>query len=306
MRAKSPVKTPLFDGVYGLNKRNRDLVAPQNPPRLIALAKDKVACKKALEALGIPTPREIAVIRSPGEVDRLFPLLEQQEHGFVMKPSRGALGRGVMLFARAEGDGIFPLHGPRMGRHDFQFFVASIVSGEYTSGRPVDCVLVEERIRPSSSWVIPDLPGAPDLRVIVYLGVPVMAMIRFPTAASGGRANLHRGGVGVGIDLDEMKTSYGIWKGKSVTHHPDSGAEIGGRTIEGLEECLELSRRCVKAVPLGYMGVDIMLDEHTGPSVIEINARPGLSIQLANRKGLGTVCRKVASRLAEDNAPDEG
>src|SRR5690554_7490014 len=37
---------------------------------------------------------------------------------------------------------------------------------------------------------------------------------------------------------------------------------------------------------LGYLGVDIVLDKHQGPMLLELNARPGLSIQLANGVGL--------------------
>lgn len=37
---------------------------------------------------------------------------------------------------------------------------------------------------------------------------------------------------------------------------------------------------------LGYIGVDIVLDRDLGPLVLELNARPGLSIQLANKIGL--------------------
>jgi D-alanine-D-alanine ligase-like ATP-grasp enzyme len=37
---------------------------------------------------------------------------------------------------------------------------------------------------------------------------------------------------------------------------------------------------------MGFIGVDIVLDQHKGPLLLEINARPGLSIQMANRTGL--------------------
>jgi predicted ATP-grasp superfamily ATP-dependent carboligase len=37
---------------------------------------------------------------------------------------------------------------------------------------------------------------------------------------------------------------------------------------------------------LGYLGVDIVLDRDKGPMLLELNARPGISIQNANRFGL--------------------
>jgi hypothetical protein len=37
---------------------------------------------------------------------------------------------------------------------------------------------------------------------------------------------------------------------------------------------------------LGFLGVDVVLDKEKGPAVLEVNARPGLSIQVCNRAGL--------------------
>ncbi len=37
---------------------------------------------------------------------------------------------------------------------------------------------------------------------------------------------------------------------------------------------------------LGYQGIDIVLDREQGPLILELNARPGLNIQIANRAGL--------------------
>ena len=37
---------------------------------------------------------------------------------------------------------------------------------------------------------------------------------------------------------------------------------------------------------LGYIGVDFVVDPILGPLILELNARPGLNIQLANREGL--------------------
>ncbi|HBZ98517.1 MAG TPA: alpha-L-glutamate ligase-like protein, partial [Pseudomonas sp.] len=39
----------------------------------------------------------------------------------------------------------------------------------------------------------------PDIRIIVLMGYPIMAMLRLPTRQSGGKANLHQGAIGVGV-----------------------------------------------------------------------------------------------------------
>jgi hypothetical protein len=41
------------------------------------------------------------------------------------------------------------------------------------------------------------------------------------------------------------------------------------------------------------MGVDIVLDQNLGPLILEMNARPGLAIQIANQAGLQTRLDKV-------------
>ena len=37
---------------------------------------------------------------------------------------------------------------------------------------------------------------------------------------------------------------------------------------------------------LGYLGTDMVLDRDRGPMLLELNARPGLAIQMANGEGL--------------------
>lgn len=281
-------------GAIGLNRRNRDVIARCNPPRLIALANDKIASKRALVAHGIATPACIRNLSSTGEIDQaLYSLLSVQPHGFVVKPSRGSQGHGVTIFNGVHEGSYIPLHGSAVGPREFEYMVARLLSGEYTKGHPGDRVIIEERILPSDSWGLQNLPGAPDLRVIVYLGVPVMAMLRLPTIASQGRANLHKGGIGLGIDLKSGKSVHAIWNGRPARYHPDTGDDMLGRNIDALDQCLDISRRCSEAVPLGYLGVDLMLDRRTGPCVVEINARAGLAIQVANQRGFAAAFEAV-------------
>jgi len=43
--------------------------------------------------------------------------------------------------------------------------------------------------------------GLPDIRVIVYNRIPIVAMLRIPSKYSDGKANLHLGAYAAGIDL---------------------------------------------------------------------------------------------------------
>jgi alpha-L-glutamate ligase-like protein len=135
--------------------------------------------------------------------------------------------------------------------------------------------------------------GVPDIRTIVFRGIPIMAMIRLPTRESDGKANLHQGAIGVGIDLETGKTLSGVWHEQFISQHPDTGASIIDLQIPNWQEILSLTAHCYDLVGLGYIGVDIVLDRDHGPLMLEMNARPGLSIQLANRCGLLTRLEKV-------------
>jgi len=49
-------------------------------------------------------------------------------------------------------------------------------------------------------------------------------------------------------------------------------------------------------LPNGYLGVDIVLDKEHGPLMLELNARPGLNIQIANREGGLLRYKKIEAR----------
>ena len=94
-------------------------------------------------------------------------------------------------------------------------------------------------------------------------------------------------------------TTYALAGRRWISHHPDTREVLCGHTIPYWNELLAIAARCADAVALGYIGVDLTLDAGNGPCVLELNARPGLSIQLANRRGLRPLITAV-----EQRAPD--
>jgi alpha-L-glutamate ligase-like protein len=117
-------------------------------------------------------------------------------------------------------------------------------------------------------------------------GYPVMAMLRAATKESDGRANLHQGAIGIGIDLATGLTVRAVHHGSMITHHPDLKSPLIGVQIPYWDKILEIAVTCHEMTELGYLGVDLMVDETKGPLMIEVNARPGLAIQMANGVGL--------------------
>lgn len=272
-------------GVLGINRRNAEYTLRWNPRRLYPRVDDKLLTKRLCEEAGIPVPRLIAVAQHHFQIREMLRSLES-ESSFVLKPARGAMGNGILVVLAREGRRLLRPGGRWVDARELSYHAASIISGLYALGGHSDEALVEERLE-----VHPELreiatEGVPDLRVIVFRGVPVMAMMRLPTRLSGGRANLHQGALGVGVDLATGTTTHAILRNRPVTVHPDSDERVVGRGVPSFDRALEIAVRTADATELGYVGADVVVDAERGPMILECNARPGLAVQLANRAGL--------------------
>ena len=165
--------------------------------------------------------------------------------------------------------------------------------------------MIEYRVETDPFFAPIAFQGVPDIRVLVYQGYPVMAMVRLPTRRSRGKANLHQGAVGVGIRIATGRTLVGVLGNDVVHEHPDTGEPIGRLDeIPQWDQCLALAARCYELTGLGYLGADIVLDRYRGPMILELNARPGLNIQIANRTGLQNRLALVDSWV-DGCGPDE-
>ncbi|HRU04705.1 MAG TPA: alpha-L-glutamate ligase-like protein [Candidatus Brocadiia bacterium] len=272
-------------GVLGINRRNAGLLMPLNPRALYPRVDDKAITKEICHARGVPTPQTYAIIRRFGEIAHLDRILDNHSE-FVIKPGRGAAGRGVLVIAGRNGQDLATSSGSSLTLDDARYHVSSILSGLYSLEGHADCAIVEERIRPHPVFNGVCFGGTPDIRVIVCRFEPVMCMLRLPTRQSRGRANLHQGAVGAGVDMATGVTLGGVLASQPVDLAPDTGRPIAGVQIPSWPQILETATRLSRALELGYVGVDIVLDERRGPVVLEANARPGLAIQTANRRGL--------------------
>jgi alpha-L-glutamate ligase-like protein len=277
--------------VYGINRRNADLVYAHNPRRHYPIADDKLLGKQHLVAAGVPVPETLAVCEGLFAIPGVLARLERAEH-FVVKPANGSGGNGILVVCERVGEGAWRRpSGATLSIDDLQRHLASIILGAF-SRKLDDRAFVESRIE--AHPVLRDLwrEGLCDLRILTLQGRPVMAMVRVPTAMSGGRANLHQGGIGLAVDLDTGRTVRALHRRRPITHHPESGAALLGIEMPLWQEVLEVSRRAAAAVPLGYLGVDVVVDIERGPMVLEINARPGIEIQNVHGRGLGAALER--------------
>ena len=268
-----------------MNRRNLEFLVPYNAPALFAVVDYKPGTKRRLAAAGIPVPATYAELGRQWDLRRLDAVLGGRT-SFVVKPARGAGGGGVMVVAGRRGRDFVKASGAIVSHADLAAHCSDILAGAYARSTHSDEVLIEYRVQADPVLGAISYRGVPDVRVLVFRGVPVQAMARLPTRASDGRANLHMGGMAVGIDLVRGVTTHGVLAGRPTARHPDLDRAVGGHAIPGWDEMLAIAARCYDAVPLGYLGVDLVVDAELGPLVLELNARPGLTIQLANRRGL--------------------
>jgi alpha-L-glutamate ligase-like protein len=284
--------------VLGMNRRNAEYIMRCNARSAFPLVDDKVLTKGVAEKHQIPTPRLYHVIEHQGQIRTIEKELDQY-HEFAVKPARGAGGSGIVLITNHEATGFTKSSGELISWEDLSFHVANILSGIYSLGGLPDRAIVECLIHPDPIFAAVSYRGVPDIRIIVYRGVPVMGMVRLPTKVSDGKANLHRGAIGVGIDISSGRTLMAVHRSRVITHHPDTGHSVNGIEIPYWRQMLLIAARATDMTGLGYLGVDLVIDRDDGPLLLELNARPGLAIQLANRSGL-------LSRLtAVDHSPSE-
>lgn len=282
------VKEMTDAGVMGLNQRNAEFIMRLNPRRLYPRVDDKVLTKKlALEA-GMAVPELYGLISSQGEVRDLAEVVKDRE-SFVIKPAHGSGGDGILVIAgqsyRRRGSYRL-INGLLMTESELRHHVSNIISGQYSLSGNRDTALIEYCVKFDPIFADLSYQGVPDVRVIVYRGYPIMAMVRLPTRTSDGKANLHKGAVGAGVDLSSGETLKGVLGNDVVDEHPDTGALIAGLYVPHWDFILQSSAKGYEVTGLGYLGVDIVIDRKHGPLILEMNARPGLNIQIANYAGL--------------------
>ncbi len=271
--------------ILGINRRNLDFIQPNNPRSAFPLVDDKTITKKILTEAGIPVPETLAIVSNLISIPSLINDLSEVD-SFVAKPARGRAGGGILLIERVPDGSWQTPSGRKLTPEDLRHHLADILFGVYSFGRMGDSALIERKIDPHEFFRQIYERGIPDIRVITYQGIPVVSMLRVPTVRSDGKANLHQGAIGVGIDIQTGVTTGGFFHGKPISAHPDSGYSLNGLAIPHWNDVLNYACKAAKTVPLGYLGIDFVLDKSNGPLVLELNARPGLQIQVVNQIGM--------------------
>ncbi len=299
----------LSKQILGMNSRNLEYIRPFNLSRAKKLADDKLLSKKILAKNNLPVPRLIAKIRTVDELENFD--WSTLPESFALKPNRGFGGEGIIVVygkkKSARNNNTFSLilgHNDEawikadrslITVEDLKNHIRNILDGSYSLSGTPDVAFFEERLQLLKLFKPYSFKGIPDIRVIVFNKVPVMAMLRLPTKSSSGKANLQQGAIGLGIDMATGTTTSAV-QGKShiIEYAPGTRLLLSGIKIPYWNDILKMAVRAQEISGLGFLGTDIAIDKAHGPVIVELNARPGLSIQIANLSGLKKRLQKVS------------
>lgn len=279
--------------ILGMNARNFLYIRRYNKQDAKRIADDKLETKIVLVENQIATPKLLATFLDRDEIQS-FDWNSLPTDGFVVKPARGYGGGGILPIKKWNNYEGTTISGETYTQENLKSHLLDILEGAYSLQYLPDKAFIEERLISDPIFKKLGAIGLPDIRIIVLNHVPVMAMLRLPTQESKGKANLHQGAIGIGIDMRTGITTHSVYKGKKIEFVPNTKIKIRGMKIPRWDDLLLLAAKTQSIIPgLGYAGVDIVIDQRFGPMVLEVNARPGLSIQVANNESLRTRLERV-------------
>ncbi|MFY0593469.1 sugar-transfer associated ATP-grasp domain-containing protein [Roseivirga sp.] len=285
----------LESEVMGINERNIDFIYQYNKRADYKLADDKCLAKEIFHKHNIPCPKTFGVIHHLAEIDLIWQSVQNKEN-LVIKPAKGAGGKGIMILKQRKGQ--WYSGATAISEEQIYHHVANVLFGLYSFGDN-DKAIVEEFVTPHHFFGEIYKEGVPDFRIILLESVPLIGMLRMPTKASDGKANLHQGGLGIGVELSEGVLTSAYNGKKYLSHHPDSNQPITGLEVPYWAKIMDMAKAVADVFPLKYLGVDLVIDQHKGPMIMEVNVRPGLGIQLANRKGLRRILETIKTKKYE-------
>ena len=288
-------------GVMGMNHRNFSYIAKYNDRKLYPNVDDKLKTKELALEHGLAVPDLLGVVKYQHDVKRVFTILDQYS-GFCIKPAKGSGGKGILVILKSDENGYKKASGDYVSREEIVRHISNILAGLFSLGGASDIAVIEALIEFDPVFEGLSHEGVPDIRMIIFNGYPVMSMLRLATHDSDGKANLHQGAVGVGLEISSGKSRSAVQFDRPIAEHPDTGKSLSEIAINDWSRLLKLSASCYEVSGLGYLGVDLVLDKVRGPLVLELNARPGLAIQTANKIGLLPRLRAIEG-LSVRNTP---
>jgi alpha-L-glutamate ligase-like protein len=260
-----------------MNARNFLYIQRYNNKASKKFADDKLYTKTFLQSRDIQVAKTYHTIKNYNEIENIS--FKSLPESFVVKPNHGYGGEGILVVQKKNKASFQLVSGEKLTWEELYLHLAAILDGKYALSGSRDQAIIEERLEAHDFFKhLMQMKGIPDIRIIVFNYVPVLAMLRVPTKKSSGKGNLQLGAIGLGIDIATGKLSYGYQNGKFF-HRLKSGEKISSFQIPHWDEMLLATSKIQQSTNIGYLGVDLVLSK-TGIKTLEVNARPGLKIQI--------------------------
>ena len=200
-------------GILGMNQRNVYIIQHYNQRKHFPFADNKLITKRLAKQAGISIPSLYHTVTHEHEINVLEKVLAQFED-FVVKPAHGSGGDGILVIIGRRKLMYEKSNGQLIEQETLNHHVSNILSGMYSLGGHSDVAMFEYRVKFDRIFENVSYQGVPDIRMLVFQGYPVMGMVRLPTRMSHGKANLHQGAIGVGIDLKCGRPTTGVLHNK--------------------------------------------------------------------------------------------
>lgn len=288
-------------GLLGMNKRNVSYISRYNERSRYPLVDDKLKTKILAQKFNLSVPQLRGVVKYQYETS-LFANMVKELNGFAVKPAKGSGGKGILVVKEVKGNTFIKASGEEIDIDHVKRHLSNILAGLHSLAGVPDSAIIEDLIQPVEMFQELSYEGVPDIRFIVFMGYPIMSMLRLSTKESDGKANLHQGAVGVGLDIATGKSLHAVQFSERITHHPDTGLPLDKIQVPDWKNLMLLAAKSYELTKLGYIGADLVVDKNHGAMLLELNARPGLAIQLANGRGL-LPRLKVIESLDHDLCP---
>jgi len=277
--------------ILGQNARNLNFISKYNDDLAKSLADSKIKTKEFLSKKWVKIQESLAVIKNHKELEDFD--LNSLPLPFVVKPNSGYWWKWIIVFEKKDKENNFITTDlEKYSLKNLQNHISDILDGFYSLSGSRDRAIFERKIILDHSIELLWKFWLPDIRVIVFNSVPVIAMMRVPTANSKWKANLHMWACWLWVDIWSGKITYITQFRKMIKSIPGIW-DVRWVEIPHWEEILKLAVKVQQVTNIWYIWCDIVLDNNFGPLLLEMNVRPGLEVQVANKIPLLERLKKV-------------
>ncbi len=277
--------------LLGQNARNLNYIKGYNTKIAKKLADSKLKTKEFLKINSVAIPETISILENVFDLSES--IFEKLTPPFVVKPNGWFWWKWILIISKISSDWNYITNDEKIfSKTKLLDHFRDILDWFYSLSWNRDKVLIEKKIELDEEIELLWKYWLPDIRIVVFNMVPVMAMLRVPTQLSNGKANIHAWACWVWIDIWTWKLTYITSYSKIIKSIPWIW-DVRWLRLPWWDKALALAVKAQQITKIWYLWCDIVLDKSKWPLVLELNIRPWLEVQMANLSALKDRLKKV-------------